>query len=168
MDFASAAKHLESSPLEPREKLQHVFYDLLAKNKEAFVYATTEEYINTKSRRGRDSASHIAKVIKIIIRNSQKFTEDQEVYLRKVLQKIEEGGIPKQTLKQTKKALDNLESEIKNPFKVLAILQKNVSDKFLKSHYAENNTSPSAKREVILSMFLTEVENEPGTSKKTH
>lgn len=88
--------------------------------------------------------------------------------MRKVLQKVEEGGIPKQTLKQTKKALDDLENEIVNPFKVLATLQKNISDNFLKSHYAEQSTGSSAKREVILSMFLTEVENEPRTSKKTH
>lgn len=72
---------------------------------------------------------------------------------------MEEGGIPKQTSKQTKKALESLKKELTNPFKVLAVLQKNISEKLLESHYAEQNTNPSDKREVILSMFLTGGEN---------
>lgn len=164
LDFITAAKALESSPQEPREKLHHTFYNLLDKNKEAFSMATTEEYTISKTRGGRDSAANITKILKITLKNSQKLTEDQELYLKEVLQQLEEGGIPKQTSKQTMKALTDLRDDIKNPFKVLAVLQKNISDRLLGSHYAEQKANTSAKREVILSMFLTGGENEPGTS----
>ena len=164
LDFITAAKVLESSPQEPREKLHHIFYNLLDKNKEAFSMATTEEYTISKIRGGRDSAANIMKILKITLKNSQKLTEDQELYLKEVLQRLEEGGIPKQTSKQTIKALNDLRDDIQNPFKVLAVLQKNISDRLLESHYAEQKTHTSAKREVILSMFLTGGENEPGTS----
>ncbi len=164
LDFITAAKVLESSPQEAREKLHHTFYNLLDKNKEAFSMATTEEYTISKTRGGRDSAANIIKILKITLKNSQKLTEDQELYLKEVLQQLEEGGIPKQTSKQTMKVLNDLRDDIKNPFKVLAVLQKNISDRLLGSHYAEQKAKTSAKREVILSMFLTEGENEPGTS----
>jgi glutamine synthetase adenylyltransferase len=164
LDFISAAKILESSPSQNREKLHNTFYELLDKNKEAFSYITTEEYSSSKTRGGRDSATHVIRTIKATLKNSQKLTEDQEQYLKVVLRKLEEGGIPKQTSKQTKKALDSLNNELINPFKVLAVLQKNISEKLLESHYAERNSNPSAKREVILSMFLTGGENGSKTS----
>jgi hypothetical protein len=41
-----------------------------------------------------------------------------------------------------------------NPLKVLATLQINIPQVLLQSHYAEQNVSPSGKREVILSLFL--------------
>jgi len=168
LDFITAAQLLESSPKEPREKLSHIFYNLLDINKEAFSYATTEEYASSKSRGGQDSAANVTKIVKVTLKNIQKLTEDQEEYLRRVLKKLEEGGIPKPTSKKTMKDLKELKNEIVNPFKVLAVLQKNISDKLLESHYAEQNSNPSAKREVILSMFLTGGENESGTSKKTN
>jgi superfamily II DNA or RNA helicase len=164
LDFISAAKILESSPSQSREKLLNTFYNLLDKNKEAFSYITTEEYSSSKTRGGRDSATNVIRIIKATLKNSQKLTEDQEQYLKNVLRKLEEGGIPKQTSKQTKKALESLNNELTNPFKVLAVLQKNISDKLLESHYAERNSNTSAKREVILSMFLTGGENGSKTS----
>jgi superfamily II DNA/RNA helicase len=155
LDFITAAKILESSPQNAREKLPSTFYHLLDKNKEAFSKATNEEFTITKNKGGRDSASHIIQIIKITLKNSQKLTEDQEIYLKNVLKRVEEGGLPKQTVKQTKKALNELKNEIENPFKILAVLQKNISDRFLESHYTEQNSNPSTKSEVILSMFLT-------------
>ena len=160
LDFIAAAKTLESLPSQPRKKLHTVFYHLLEKNKEAFTYAITEEHTAiTKTRGGRDSATHVARVIKATLKNTQKLTEDQEQYLREVLKRLEEGSIPKPTSQKTKRALDSLKNAITNPFKVLAVLQKNISNKFLESHYAEQTTKTSAKSEVILSMFLTNEEN---------
>jgi superfamily II DNA/RNA helicase len=43
LDFLSAAKLLESAPNETKKKLPEHYYDLLDKNKEAFIFATTEE-----------------------------------------------------------------------------------------------------------------------------
>jgi len=133
---------------------------LLDRNKEAFIFSTTGELLLQSQRKGRDSAANILKKLKATLKNSQKFTEDQEAYLKKVITQIEEGGLPKQTAKQTLKALNGLKNEIINPFKVLAVLQTNIPLKLLEKHYAKQNSSITGKREVILSLFLTGNNNE--------
>lgn len=155
LDFITAAKLLESSPDEKKKNLPVEMFDLLDRNKEAFIIATTEEIIETQKSRGRDSAANILRIIKATMKNTQKFTEDQELYLRKVLTQLEEGGLPKQTTKNTLKALDALKDELVNPFKVLAVLQTNIPERLLQSHYAEQNPAVFGNREVILSLYLT-------------
>lgn len=155
LDFISAAKILESNPDEPKQKLPEQFYDLLDKNKEAFIFATTEEMPQQAARGGRDSAAQILKILKATMKNTQKLTDDQEAYLSKVLARLQEGNLPKQTTKQTMKALDDLKNEIENPFKVLAVLQTNIPARLLEEHYAEQYPAVFGKREVILSLYLT-------------
>jgi len=155
LDFISAAKLLESPPNESKTKLPGQFYNLLDKNKEAFIFATSTELPQQKQRGGRDSASNILKILKITLKNTQKLTDDQELYLKKVLTQLEEGGLPKQTAKQTLKALNDLKNEIINPFKVLAVLQTHIPAKLLEEHYAEQNPAVFGKREVILSLYLS-------------
>lgn len=155
LDFIDAAKLIESLPGEEKKKLPEYFYELLDKNKEAFIFATTEEMLQQSRKSGRDSAANILKILKATTKNTQKLTEDQEQYLQKVITQLKEGGLPKQTAKQTLKALNDLKNEIVNPFKVLAILQTNIPAKLLDAHYAEQNPQVFGKREVILSLYLT-------------
>ena len=155
LDFLTAAKLLESLPDEKKQKLPELFYDLLDKNKEAFILATTEEPPRLKQKGGRDSAANIIKILKATLKNTQQFTDEQELYLKKVLVQFEEGGLPKQTARQALKALNSLKQEIQNPFKVLGVLQIHIPVKLLEGHYAEQNPSVFGKREVILSMYLS-------------
>jgi len=155
VDFMKAAELLESQPEDEQQKVPDTLYDLLDKNKEAFIIATTEEYTEPRKTRGRDSSKEILKILKVALKNTQKLTDDQELYLRKVLIQLEEGGIPKQTAKTTKKALDNLGDELVNPLKVLAVLQTHIPDRLLREHYAEQNPAAHGKREVILSLYLS-------------
>jgi len=155
LDFMTAAKLLESRPEEEKKKLPERFYDLLDRNKEAFLLATTEEMPRQTAKKGRDSASQILKILKVTLKNTQQLTEEQEEYLRKALVRLEEGNLPKQTAKQTLKALENLKKEIMNPLKVFAVLQMNIPAKLLEGHYAERNPSVFGKREVILSLYLS-------------
>ena len=155
MDFISAAKILESVPEQEKMKLPEQFYDLLDKNKEAFILATTEEMPNPKHRSGHDSSANILRILKATMKNTQKLTEDQEQYLKKVIIQLEEGGLPKQTAKQTLKALNAIKNEIVNSFKVLSVLQTYIPARLLEEHYAEQNPSVFGKREVILSLYLT-------------
>ncbi len=154
LDFLTAAGILESKSDEQKKKLPADIYDLLDKNKAAFIIATTEEMAERPKRKGRDSAANILRILKTTLKNTQKLTEDQEEYLKKVLIQLEEGGLPKQTAKQTLKALNSLGDELINPFKVLAVLQTHIPQRLLKSHYAEQNPAVSGKREVILSLYL--------------
>ncbi len=155
LDFICAAKLLESQPDEKRGMLSREIYDLLDKNKEAFMIATTEEMAEPQKRRGRDSAANVLRILKATMKNTQKLTEDQELYLKKVLTQLEEGGLPKQTAKQTMNALNALKNELINPFKVLAVLQSNIPERLLEEHYTEQNPAVFGKREVILSLYLS-------------
>jgi len=152
-DFISAAKILETEPDTKREKLGDNFYEYLEQNKEVFFYATMEEDLEPKKRGGRDSASQVLKILKAL-KDFRQFTEEQEEFLRKVIQQLEEGGLPKQT---SKKALHELNKELKNdlnPLRILAVLQKNIPAELLEYHLAESSAQTFGPREVILSEYL--------------
>lgn len=131
LDFMTAASLLESKPDEEKKKLPAHMYDFLDKNKEAFIIATTEEMAEPKNKKGRDSAANILRILKATLKNTQKFTEDQELYLKKVLTQLDECGLPKQTAKNTLKTLNGLGKELVNPFKVLAVLQTHIPERLL-------------------------------------
>ncbi len=154
LDFVSAVKILETKSNTKRQKIEKRFYELLEKNKESFVYATTEELLEVKKRGGRDSATQILRILKATLKDRRQFTDEQELYLKKIINQIEEGGLPKQTSKNTLKALN---SELKrgiNPLKILGVLESNISKNLLKEHYAETGNVGSGKREVVLSEYL--------------
>ena len=154
IDFITAAKTLEVEEDAKRKKISPDFYDLLGKNKEAFEFATQEEASEIKLTGGRDSASQVLKILKAISKDTRKFTEEQEDYLKIVIQKIIEGALPKQT---TKILLQELNNELKktiNPLTILAVLQKNIAPEFLKEHLSESAAQTSGPREVILSEYL--------------
>jgi hypothetical protein len=140
--------------------LPNNYFELLENNKKAFIEATTEEELITGYRRGRDSGAKILKILKATIKNSKKLTDDQEDYLRKLIIRLEEGAIPKQTTKKALKALNDLKSDLVNPLKVLAVLQHNIPQKLLESHYVEFSQRFSGRREVILSLYLKGENNE--------
>jgi superfamily II DNA/RNA helicase len=155
LDFIAAAKLLESESDEKKQKLPERFYEFLDKNKAAFIYATTEEMVEPQIRRGRDSVANILRILKATLKNTRQFTDEQELYLKKVYTQLEEGGLPKQTAKETHKALNELKQDLMNPFKVLATLQTHIPERLLEGHYAEHNPIAFGKREVILSVYLT-------------
>lgn len=154
LDFISAAEMLESEADEKKQRLPETYFDLLDKNKDAFLYATTEDGIEIKTRKGQDSGVKIMKLLKMTFKNTKQLTEDQEEYLKKVMSQLDEGGLPKQTTKTTYKALEELGNQMLNQLKVLAILQTHIPARLLESHYAEENPRSAGKREVILSMYL--------------
>jgi len=154
LDFLSAASIIESSADEEKQILPEEFYDLLDKNKEAFIFATTEEMLELQTKRGKDSAMQVYRMLKAAFKSTRQFTDDQELYIKKVYTQLEEGGLPKQTTKETLAALNKLKEELANPFKVLAILQMHIPERLLEAHYAEQNQQVTGKREVILSMYM--------------
>ena len=156
IDFITAAKFLESNQKDAREKLNADFYDKLEKNKQAFVFATTEEDVELKATRGgRDSAMQVLRILKAVFRDTRQLTEDQIDYYKKVMQQFEEGAIPKQTAKTVNKVLNKeLKQGPPNSLKVLALLQNNIPSEFLESHIAESAAHTFGPREVILSEYL--------------
>ncbi|HOJ71901.1 MAG TPA: helicase-related protein [Syntrophorhabdaceae bacterium] len=161
LDFLSAAKTLESPPDEKRANLPLVnYYEFLDKNKSAFFDATIEEIFETRKRAGRSSYDELLKILKATQKNSKQLTEEQEEYLQKVINRLEEGSLPKKTVQKTLKGLNELKRDIQNPLKVIGVLQREISLAFLKSHYAESSAITEGKREVILSLYLDGDEHE--------
>lgn len=155
LDFISAAKIFESEKNVARCKIDNkLFYELLNQNKQAFIYATTEDLPDIKLRGGRDSATQILRIIKATMKDKRQFTDEQEYYIKKVLLQLEEGGLPKQTTKTTLEALNEELKKGINPLRILAVLQANIPAKLLEGHFAETNMQVFGKREVILSEYL--------------
>ena len=100
---------------------------------------------------GRDSTSFVLKVLKS---NQEKHfkgcTEEDELYIKKVINLIEDGGLPKQTAKTLVKEL----SKEPHPLKILARLKTNIAPEFFKEPIAESAAQTSGPREVILSEYL--------------
>ncbi|MHB8967773.1 MAG: helicase-related protein [Thermoleophilia bacterium] len=154
VDFIGAAKQLETEKKTARQNLPVDFYDKLEMNKQAFLFATTEEVDLMTARSGRDSAVQVLKYLKAI-RDFRQFTEDQEMYLKRVMNRLEEGALPKQTAKTVLKAFEKeLKKGPPNPLRMLGLLQNNIPDEFLGSHIAESAAHTFGPREVILSEYL--------------
>jgi superfamily II DNA/RNA helicase len=158
LDFLTTAKIFECSENErktdiPTEK----YYELLEKNKTAFNIATSTEEIITQSRKGSDSSAKLLKILKVTLKMGKQLTDEQEKYIKTIIQRLEEGALPKKTIQEVLKSLKLLEKEILDPLQVIKILQTNISPAILKSHYVYLPFDQDTKREVILSLYLTGV-----------
>lgn len=154
LDFITAAETLECAPDEKKYKLPDTYFEMLDKNKDAFVLVTTEDAIQVKARGSRDTAVRILKILQAVFKNMKQLTEEQEEFVRKVMDQLKEGGFPKQTNKTTLKALNKMGTDVYSPLKVVAVLQTNIPARLLESHYVEENPRSAEKREVILSMYV--------------
>ncbi len=115
LDFLTAAKLLEAVPATIRGEIGPSFYDLLTQNKAAFLFATTEEMPEPSSRGGRDAAMHCLRFLKAAMKDRRQLTDDQEAYVKKVMLRLEEGALPKQTARETYKALSESEGRVNQP-----------------------------------------------------
>jgi len=155
LDFISAAKKLEVAKDAGREPVGEDFYKLLSKNKEAFVSATTEEAQEVKGKRGRDTSAQLLNILKAReVKDFKGYTEEDELYLRNVMARLEEGALPKST---TKRLLNRLSEELAkgfNPLKLLSLLRLGIPSEFFKETLAESSAQVAGPREVILSEYL--------------
>jgi superfamily II DNA/RNA helicase len=157
LDFMSAAKILKPSDTkEARQAVPREFYDLLDKNKAAFVNATTAEAEQAEStHRGSPSDAFILKRLKDkVVRRCQQFTEDDEEFVGKVIRLLEDGALPKPTSKKVATALKKTENLL--PLKVLAVLRRDIKWEYFQTSPAAHANQALAPREVILSSYLVQ------------
>ncbi|MDP2990012.1 MAG: helicase-related protein, partial [Kiritimatiellota bacterium] len=153
LDFMSAAKILKPADTqEPRQSIPREFYDLLDRNKAAFVTATTVEAEQAEStHRGDRNAAYILKRLKPKeIRRCRQFTEDDEEFIGKVIRLVEEGSLPKRTAKEL---AAKLKDEIQ-PLKVLAFLRRDIKRELFQTNPASHANQALVPREVILSSWV--------------
>ena len=156
IDFMDAAGWLEAETETLREKLSADFYDKLEKNKQAFGVAISEDELEPHAHGGgRDSTAQLLKTIKAMRADLRQYTEEQEAYLKQVMNRLEDGALPKQTAVTALKALDKeLKQGQPNSLKLLALLQTTIPKELLESHIVENAAHTTGPREVILSEYM--------------
>ncbi len=155
LDFINAAGLLEAEPNDKKQKTPTDFYEKLEENRCAFALATTDETEDVRAVRGGEgSAKKVLKKLKAI-RDLRQYTEEQEEYLKLVMNRLQDGAIPRYTAKELLKALDKeITTNKPSSLKVLAILQNKIPDDFLRGHFAERTVQVSGEVEVILSEYL--------------
>ena len=154
LDFIQAAKLLEAQRTTLREDIPKDFYDKLEKNKNEFLSTTS----------GKESESQtigqnkkLLEYLKAAQNNLEQCSEEQKNYLKKVIQKVEDGSLPSKTIATT---LGKIEAYVKgitekpDSREIIPILQDNIADDLLDDHIAEKSASTKDPREVILSEYL--------------
>ncbi len=152
LGFLDAIKYFETSPATKRAELSERFYSLLSKNKEFFDDLVSEErMLQSDTRSGSTDRKLYTRLSSNFIRYFKGFTEEEEEYLELVKTKLDEGALPKQTIK-------NLWSKIQDeddPLKIVSTMKKLISFNLLKDTYAQVADKSDAQRMVILSeLFL--------------
>ena len=155
IDFIYAAHALETKKSERRVRIGDDFYALLEKNKRHFdsVVEVFESTPPEKKGSRRDAESQLINLIKATLKSSKTLTEDEEEYLREVKKALEEGEIPKQTIKRLRKAITSKDSH-----SIYKAIRNNITPTMLNAIRYGNSDSKSVHREVILSEYLVKKE----------
>ena len=152
----TAAALLETEPTTPREKPGPDFHELLKRNRAAFEQATTEELQEARQHGGRDSATKVLHILKSNeIRHYPAFTEEDDAFLKRVVEVLEQGDIPRSVAKKLLSALDDELQRGISPPRILAQVKQHVAPEFLAEHAAPTAASTAGPREVILSEYFT-------------
>ncbi len=156
-DFLTAVKVLKpTDPDEKRQTIPNDFYPLLETNTKAFTDATSSELDDTVTKyKGSANDAYILKRLKAReIRRYHGYTEDDELFIRQVIQLLNDGALPRPT---TKTVADALKTE-SDPLKVLGILRRDIPTAFFQATRAQLNPYATSPREVILSSYLLEAQ----------
>lgn len=157
LDFIETAKILDSKFDTKREKIESEFYRFLEQNKEAFKESSQENDSESSSKGGKDNSTKILSILKSKqIKNYQGFTEDDDLYIQKVIKLLKEGALPKQTTKTLANALIGIEE----PMQMLSKIKTNIPDEFFTEHISHSSADIFGPREVILSEYLIQIVNE--------
>ena len=135
-----------------RMQIPKAYYDFLKKNKEQFDQITLDEVQESgKSRGGRSNEQYVIGTLKVKeFQNHSSFTDDDEEYIQIVLEKYNEGVIPKNITKRIKQKIEK-EDE---PLKILAVLKREIPGRLLGIRHTGSSGDIISKREVILSEWL--------------
>lgn len=156
LDFITAAKLFECINNEIKKNLPlDIYYNLLNKNKNSFNLIT-QDITESYPKRGKDIYNDLLKIVKFSLKQGKNLTDSQENYFKKLIIVLENGAIPKRTVKRALEELEKNKNEICNCIKVYEILSRVIPKRFIDEIEKEKIKSIESKREVILSLYLTE------------
>jgi len=152
VDFFSTARLLKPEDIkEKRQAISQEFYALLQRNNQAFVDVTVAEGSDGIPHRNTANDAYVLKRLKAKdISRFQLFTDEDEQYIRQVVGLIDDGALPRPTTKKVATALRKESA----PFKVLAILKREIPKEFFQATVADSARDARSPREVILSSFI--------------
>jgi len=156
IDFIEAAKKLVAKQNEQQSKLNKQFYEMLNKNLEMLKKVDEHDIDEYSSKRGSgDNAARLSKLLNAKeIKKYQGFTDDDELYIKHVIDELDSGGIPKKITQKLYKKIQETSEIIQNPIKLLAILKTTVPSDFLQPTQNDIDKGINSKKEIILSEYF--------------
>ncbi len=150
--FFDAVNIFKCEPDVDRQSIPKEYYEFLKKNKEQFDQITSDEIEEPgKSRGGRSNEQYVIGTLKSdLIKKCTSFTDDDEIFIQVVLEKYNEGVIPKNITKRIKQKIEK-ENEA---LKILAVLKREIPGRLLGIRHSGGSDGFISKREVILSEWL--------------
>ena len=155
LDFLTAVKVIRpADPAEKRLSIPSGFYTLLDRNKDAFTAATNPG--NDDAAPHHKGSANDAQILKRLkareIRRYHGYTDEDEAFIRRVVQLLVDGALPKPT---TKKVAEALKKET-DPLKVLGILRRDIPASFFLPTRVQQMDHAYKPREVILSSWVVD------------
>ena len=150
--FFDAVHIFKCEPDVNRQSIPKEYYDFLKKNKKQFDQITSDEIEEPeKNRGGRSNEQYVIGTLKSdLIKKCTSFTDDDEEYIQVVMEKYNEGVIPKNITKRIKQKIET-EGEA---LKILAVLKREIPGRLLGIRHLGGSEGFISKREVILSEWL--------------
>lgn len=157
IDFLEAAKVFEADPKASARKTDETYFKLLEQNKRYFSGATEEgdEEEVTRGKGGRDATTRLLQILRSAeLREYQGFTDEDDLFLGRVIKALEEGIATGYTRKTVLKKLnEEIDGGKATPLRILSLLRKHFPDEFGRAAEVESDRS-AGPREVILSEYL--------------
>ena len=151
LDFFATARLLACEVDTPRAEMGSDFYSLLDRNKFACDAATNENGDSQPVASGRDTAAKLLQRLRAKeVRNFPGYTDDDEEFVRQVIRLLEDGALPRPTLKKLAEAF---KTEA-HPLKLLGVMRRDIPTQFFQSTRAAQVGQHFNPREVILSEYL--------------
>jgi superfamily II DNA or RNA helicase len=151
IDFFTTARLLSCEVNAPRVEVGTDFYPLLDLNKRAFDATTTEDGDAQPAQAVRDTGAKLLLRLRTReVRSFPGYTEEDEQYIRQITRMLEDGALPRPTLKKLAEAF---KTEA-HPLKLLGIMRRDIPQEFFQPTRAEQVRHNFNPREVILSEYL--------------
>lgn len=155
IDFLEAAKLLKTDPSEKQTGYDlKQFYELIGANQGRFREDMAEETDDSAVRGAGAASSKLTKQVKFLLKSFDVLLRNEREFLEKLLDSLEEGALPKQTITTANKLAEEALEKNDLP-SALKALMKSIPVNLLSGHIAEVNEQRFTKEEVILSEYLT-------------
>lgn len=156
LTFFEAVELMRCEAREQKLNIDKNYYPMLAGNKNAFETAVDDNLHSIISKK-QGGGSNYDFLKKLLLSNEIKyfegFTDEDEYYIKKVLFSLNNGIIPRNTVKHIVTEFKNIQDKTSHQLKLLGILRTSIPDSILDIN-EKNCSSENVRREVILSEIL--------------